>query len=77
MGGEHAGDEGAELDVAVVQFCWDGTAELHLDGLEAIIVSEWSRHGDYEETYLYRVVSFPSLPAWVSFVPANLPISGE
>ena len=32
---EHAGDEGLEFDVAVVELCGDGTGELELIGLEA------------------------------------------
>lgn len=32
---EHTGNEGSELDVAVVQLSWNWTSKLHLIGLEA------------------------------------------
>lgn len=84
--GEHAGHEGLEFDVAVVELGWDGPAELELVGLEARWVGvriACSRgaggRGAKRLTYLYCSVSFPSFPfVFVgSFVPANLPINGD
>lgn len=39
MGGEHAGDEGFELNIAVIEFGWHRTLELELIGLETTVLS--------------------------------------
>jgi len=84
--GEHAGDEGLEFDVAVVEVEWDGAAELELVGWEAgggwvgaSVVRALRRAEGEGVTYLYCSVSLPlcSFVLVGSFVPANLPMSGD
>lgn len=38
MGGKHAGNEGFEFDVAVIEFLWHRTFKLELVGLETAVL---------------------------------------